>query len=362
MTSAKERREKRKVSARQRATDHKTGFESMSVRLPDGVNFWQIKKEGVYRIDIIPYEVPEGANNPYAEPGTLHFERTYWTHRNVGPDNSVVVCPKKSLGKPCPICEYRAKIAKQPDTDEDLLKDLAPKERQLWNIFDHDNVDSGIQVWDVSYHLFGKALDARVKNADEDEGYEFFADPEDGMTLKIGMEEKNFAGNSFFSAESIDFRPRRTPIDDELLSKAVILDGTLIVHDYEKLKSMFLQAPEEAPEEGVEKIETVEEEKPKRIRKPSKVPTAQEFGIEKGDTVVYKKLTCTVMRISPDGTSLTLMDEDDNVHKAVGADEVKSLEEAKKSSAPTKKSKPKVEEEEEPDVEEPEEWDATWDD
>ncbi len=227
---SRRQRERRKVSARKRAVEHEMGFQSTNLKLPEGVKFFNVKKEGVYRLDIIPYIVPEGAKNPCAQTGDEYFERTFWQHRGIGADNATVICPRKTLGKPCPICEYRAELAKQEDSDEDLIKSLAPKERQLFNVLDNEDLESGVQVWEISYHNFGRQLDARIRNSDDDDGYEFFHDPEEGMMLKIGMEEKNFAGTTFYAAESIDFKKRRASIEDEILDAAVILDKCL----YEK--------------------------------------------------------------------------------------------------------------------------------
>lgn len=241
----KERKERQRVSARKRAEEHKSGFSSKCYRIPDGVKSYSIKKEGVHRMDIIPYTVPEGVNNPFAEPGELHFERTYYTHRDIGPDGDMYPCLKKTFGTACPICDHRASMLRDPDADEELVKSLAPKERQLWNVFDPDDAEKGVQLWDCSFHLFGKQLDARVNNSDEDDGYEFFADPDDGLTLKVGFKEKTFGGNTFCETETIDFKSRKAPLPDELLEKAMILDSLLIKYDYDSLKQIFLQTRHE---------------------------------------------------------------------------------------------------------------------
>ena len=263
----RERRERSKVSARKRAEEHKSGFSSKCYKVPDGTRMFSVKTEGVKRLDIIPYTVPEGANNPFAEAGELHFERTYYTHRDVGPDGDMYPCLKKTFNKPCPICDHRAAMLKDPDADENDVKALAPKERQLWNIFDHDDPDRGVQLWDFSFHLFGKQLDARVNNSDEEDGYEFFADPDEGMTLKVGFKEQSFGGNTFYQAETIDFKARKGPLDDELLEKALVLDSTLIRYDYDELKEIFLQTrTEDSPVREPKKSNRNEEDRPSNSR------------------------------------------------------------------------------------------------
>jgi hypothetical protein len=288
MATSRQKREKRqRVSGRRRAEDHKTGFEGGSVKLPEGVGFFSVKKAGIQRIEILPYRVPKGADNPFADDGDMYFERTFFVHRQIGPNNETRVCLRKTTGQPCPICEYRSQLTKEEDPDEDLIKDLAPKERQLWNVYDHGNSEAGVQIWDISFHLFGKSLDARIKNADEDDDYEFFADPEDGLTLKIGFEEKSFGGRTFYDCESIDFKARRKALDPELFEKVVVLDEALVIEDYEKLKALFQQT--EAPSDD-DDDESKKEEKSKKRREPRKkkedkskskdhFPTAEEFGL-----------------------------------------------------------------------------------
>ncbi len=246
-------------SARTRAENHTSGFERTSVNLPEGVERFKPEKVGVYKIDIVPYEVGKGretpGGNPYADAGDHHPERTFFTHRGIGPNEDTVVCLNKTFKKPCPICEHRSVLAKDHDADEVLVKSLAPKERQLWNVFDHDDPDKGVQVWDISFHLFGKQLDAQIKNSDEDDGFEFYHDPDEGLTLKVGLGEKSFAGNKFLEAETINFSRKTRALSDEVFEAAVNLDDCLIEMDYDKLKAMFLQTGDDEPEPESEEPE-----------------------------------------------------------------------------------------------------------
>ncbi len=358
MVATRKKRDKRRerLSGRKRAETHKGGFEGSSVQLPDGVDFFAVKKAGVYRLEIIPYIVPEGANNPNAEPGDLYFERTFWIHRGVGADNGVRVCPRKTANQPCAICDHRAKLAKDPDADENLIKDLSPKERQLWNVFDHADPEKKDQVWDVSYHLFGKQLDARIKNADEDDEYEFFADPEEGLTLKVGFAERSFSGNTFYEAETIDFKTRRTALDPELFESANLLDSLLIIEPYDKLKAEFLQTGGDDTDDDTDDDPPPKKKTRKRTtkKKPTESEeTAEKYGISKGDEVdTHTGGICTVLKISSDGTSLTLKDDDGEIHRAVSPADVKLIPEeeeeveeekpkkaAKKTTKTTKKTK-----------------------
>jgi hypothetical protein len=242
------------------------------LKLPDGVKFFEMKP-GIHRIDILPFTAGKG--NPYADEGELHFERTFWIHRGIGPDGNAFVCPRKTANEPCPICEARTKLSKDPDADEDLIKDIAPKERQLWAVFDQKNPDKGIQIIDMSFHLFGKQLDARVRNADDDDKYALFADPEEGFTLKLGVVEKHFGKQTYNEVETIDFK-QREPLDEDLLKNVPCLDELLVVLPYEKLKSIFLQTSEAG------KDDDDDEDEPKKGKKSSKDDDDEEDEPKKG--------------------------------------------------------------------------------
>ena len=351
----KDKKKQRTVSARKRVEVHQSGFERTSINFPQGTELFKADKKP-HRINIIPYEVVKGSDepggNPYAEKGDLYFERTYFTHRGIGPEQNTYVCPRKTAGKKCPICDYAAKMRRDPNADPDVIKDFDPKERQLWNVVDTEDPKKGVQIWDVSFHLFGKLLDQRIKDAEEDDNYEFFADPENGMTLRLGFEEKKYGGNTFYDVASIDFKARKDAVDRKTLEAAHNLDDLLIVLPYEKLEKIFLDgdggksatddddedddepkkpAKEKAVKDDEEDEEDEEPEKPVKGKAKKEEEeddeedeqTAEELGIELGSKVKHKEFgVCTVKHISGDGTSLRIEDEDEELHRAINPSEV----------------------------------------
>ena len=232
-------------------------------------------KAGVMYIDILPYVVGKG--NPYADPGSLHWERTYYAHRSIGGNQDTIVCPRMTLRQPCPICEYRAELMRNGgEENEQLIRDLAPKQRQLFNIIDLRDPDRGVQIWDVSYHLFGRLLDARIRNSDEEEGWDRFFHLEDGFTLRVGFTEKTFGSFSYLEAESIDFKPRKQPYGDEILEKVVCLDDVFVHLSYDQIKDIFYQGEAVAQVVNPGKVEEDEEDEipytPRRKEEPPKNP------------------------------------------------------------------------------------------
>lgn len=260
--SKKKNRNKRSTAAaaKKRAETHKSGFDNTAFEMPDDKKLFALKSDKAVRLDIIPYEVGEG--NPWADKGQLHYERTYWVHRGIGVDGTSYVCLAKTCGDPCPICEHRAKLTKDADADEDLIKDLAPKERQLFNIVNTKDKNKGVQIWELSFHLFGKRLDKEIQNSDEDDGYEKFAELDGGFTLKCGIDEKSFGGRSFYEVSSINFKPREDDYDEDILDQTTCLDDMLIIKPYDELKEIFLQTTDD--DDGDKKSKKDKKDKDKK--------------------------------------------------------------------------------------------------
>jgi len=243
-------------------------------------------------LDIIPYIVGKG--NPWAEPGNLHYERTYYSHRGIGANEDSYLCARMSSKGRCPVCEHRLSLLKSADGDEDkeaAAKDLSPKQRQLFNVINLKEPDKGVQLWDISYHLFGRLLDLRIRDSDEDDGWEKFFFLEDGFTLKVGFTEKSFAGNSFVEAETIDFKPRKEQYDDEILEETHCLDKLLVQEPYDDLKKVLLQTAEDEEDEEEDEEEDTTETLPKKKRKAAESEDEDEDDVddEDKDHVVKKK-------------------------------------------------------------------------
>lgn len=239
---------------------------------------FSVKEEGTRRIDIMPYEVTVD-HNPYADKGELHFERTFYVHRDIGSDKKIVVCPNKTWGKKCPVCEFRETLRDDPEM-EDFAKTLWPRERQLWNVWDLDAPDKGVQIWDVSFRLFGELLDQRVNDRDDDEPFHLFADLEEGLSLKLGCKEKNAGTFSFHEVKTIDFKKRKEQYGEEGLEKSHNLDEVLKEIPYNELKRMLhggIEVAEDEVEVDGDEDEQDEDAPQTRRKKPGtkKKPTGK---------------------------------------------------------------------------------------
>jgi len=262
------RRDARRDRIRKRAEGReRQGGGGTKYALSSDISFFTMKKK--MSLDIIPYVVsienhPEGLSK-----GDLWYQRTVWVHYAVGAEEKSYLCPLKTVKKRCPICEHRAEAMKQDKPDEELLKALKPRERELFNVFDQDEPDKGVQLWDVSYHLFGKHLEEEIREGKPE--YAGFSEPEDGFTLKIRATEEVMGGNKFMEATRIDFEERAS-IEPELLAKALDLDAILKILPYEELERIFLEleSSESAQDKGTEDREADLADRPREQRSSSR--------------------------------------------------------------------------------------------
>lgn len=403
-----------KSVARRWAEEEQSNFETTTLRIPEGLGFYKLQ-EGVVNIDIIPYRVKTGGRgdhavkggNPHAEAGELYFQRTYHQYSHIGPGDHRFVAPGATFGDRDYIVEVRQALQRQPGHDPAEEKALAPKKRQLWLVYDHDEPEKGVQLWDFSFHQFGKLLRDRIISSDEASGWDMFWKTDtQGMTLRLTVKENKPYG---LEVIAIDFMPRKKPLPAEIVNHDYDLDAMPIRMSYEKLKAAYLGVDEEAPAPKTTsgagtKPRAKSEPKSKPADEPAAKPaesasaftkgqtvtylgdaceivrilpdgilmlltpdgdslkvdptkldsgkkaksdpveeakplTAEAAGLEKNMDVLYQNQVCEIIKISPDGTSLTLLDAAGDSIRAVGCSEVKPVKEEKKATA-SKTTKP----------------------
>ena len=221
-----------KDRVRKRAETHKSRGGLDTLALPEGVELFKPEK-GTIEFDIIPYKVTAD-NHPEVKKGEIWYERTYMSHRNVGPEEKAIICPR-TIGKRCPICEEYQRLNKDPNADEDVVKGLRAKERELFNVVMKDG-DGEVMVLNMSVHLFGLKLEQEILEGDE--GNASFAELKGGKTLKVRWEQKSMGTAKFVEAGRIDFKDR-DDLDEDTLDVAVDLDKALKILSYEEIEKIF---------------------------------------------------------------------------------------------------------------------------
>lgn len=236
----REERQRRVVSAEQRMTEVETGGRTC-YDVPKGMSIFNPKKAANYPLDVIPFE---------NKAGDFVFTQEVWIHFAVGPGNEAVLCPAKMQSKPCPVCEHRMGLGAEATASEatkKLIKALLPKRRELWNVYNYDEPDKGVQLWDVSFHNFGKNVYNKIQRASAEDKKKFlkFADPDEGMTIVAGGSEASTGVNKYIDFADIEFRKRKEQVTDKMLDDAAPLDAILHFQSYGEIRAKFMQEPEE---------------------------------------------------------------------------------------------------------------------
>ncbi len=313
------------------------------LNIPTGTTIFKEEHGKRARFDIIPYILSDNNHpdksefNPL-EAGDQWYRRPFKIHRNVGPNNETVVCPT-SIGKRCPICEYRAKLFKEGNATDEELKALRTSTRILYNLvpIGHDKFEEKPHLWDISEFNFEALLEEELK---EDESFEIFPDIEEGYTLYVRFSSETIGTSKpFAKASKIDFEDRDNPYTEAILDKVANLDEVLQVKTYEQLEAMFFELADVVVSDE-EIVEEEEEEvvKPVRKRKAKKVKQSKFEEEEEEDEE----------------------DEEEEDEEEEEEEKPKPRKRKTKESAPVRRKK-KPTPEPEPEEEEEEEFDDDWD-
>jgi hypothetical protein len=283
---------------------------------------------GKNAINIIPFEI-KSKNHPLVKQGQMDIgELDYcldiWTHRNVGPSESSVICLKKTYGKACPICEEAEKLTNAGKDKEATA--LAARRRVFYNVEDVRKKPGVLQVFEVSHYLFEKELIDEARNDDEGEdSFTDFADSDTGSVVRFRCSKTNQGGFEFNEFKSFSFTDREDPIEDELLEKAIPFDQYLNLLNYEQIQTILFGADEDSEDDDDD--DSVDDEE-------DEAPTRKKYSAKKS----VKK------NVDEDSE-----DEDD--------DDEKPVKKSTKKSPPAKKKPVDVEDEEDADDDEGDEED-----
>lgn len=225
------------------------------LNLPSGLQVFKDEPGKRATFDILPYVVTEKRHpdrddeKGIAVPGELWYKRPFRIHRNVGVNNDAVVCPT-SVGRRCPICDYRNKRM-QEGAEQKEIDALKSSLRNLYVVVPkgHPKYEEKPHVWDISQAMFQKLLNEELEDNDE---YEAFPDLEEGFTLKVRFDSRTIgAGKPFSEASRIDFLEREEQYDEGILKKVPELDALPKILSYAQLEALFFELDDEEAGEAV---------------------------------------------------------------------------------------------------------------
>ncbi len=222
--------------------------------VPPGLSFFKPKKAGSHTLDIVPFLTTESRNR-YAEKmrfskkvGVLYPERTFWVHYGVGVNNDSFACLARNFGKPCPICQQRATYLDDPDGEsQDKADSLKPKQRQIFLVFDNDEPDKGLQLWEVSQYNFGRHIEDYIEGAPKAERSDFrtYYHPDKGMSIRVTCKEATTGANTYTDFLIYSMTPRAKPLPDSLIDHEFDLDAMVAEPEYATVKAVFLGLDED---------------------------------------------------------------------------------------------------------------------
>jgi len=274
MISAEER--KKRLAERQRkrvANREKSGLGSKSIldlsktSLPIQKFKMQAEKGKDKLIDFIPFTVTEDflanlrekSGDPTGRiPGDWDYKLEVPVHKQVGSDNLTVICRQLAFGQKCPLCEelFEEWDKEKKDQDAKKIEALKTSWRCHYNVFDYDDQDKGIQLWDdQSWYLFEDML-LEAQETD-DEGLQVFWDLGEGKSVSYKTREKSLGGNPFHEAHSIVFVDR-DPYDESILEKVHPLDKMLVILNYEEISKIHLGLEDDEVDTRTRRTETPE--------------------------------------------------------------------------------------------------------
>ncbi len=246
---------------------------------PENTKFKKFDKAVDCLIDIIPTRATK--NHPAVKDGAAIgdpiYVFDYWRHMDVGNEKAVVLCPLKTYGKKCPICEAaeEAKAAYGPKSKE--FNSLLPKHRVLYNIAviqegNKDGDPDEFFLMDESYALFEKELIAMSGAKARRKGLDFipFGDLEAGWSVFFTVERAKMEGGFEYSKfKSFDLEEKKEPRDLSDMKKAIAPDNFVNLMSYEELKALY-----EGEEEDDDGDDDDEDEPPTRTRNREPEPEA----------------------------------------------------------------------------------------
>lgn len=212
-------------------------------------------RDGIYtlKLDIIPFLIDTDVYpNPNLGKGDIDYVYDFWLHRGIGLNDDSIICPKRTYGKPCPICE-EAEGLKKKGADEEKINALTPSHKVVYNVIDLNNPDDGIKLFMQSFALFQRDGWMQEKLIKEAEGEEiiYIADLENGRTIKCRAVKQKFKSNFYYKFTSIDFIKRKEAYDESILKETVPLGDIANILTYDEIHKIHFEI-EDGDEKDVE--------------------------------------------------------------------------------------------------------------
>jgi hypothetical protein len=257
-----------RLGDRQRANKDRSGGNiNRWCTIPEGVELFE-QTAGENLIDILPFTyatdlfLSAARKEDRVGKGELDYVLIINVHRNIGPNNHDIVCPRQ-FGKPCPICDEVQKMRDNGKEYEDF-KDITYSIRVLYNVRNAGERNASIQLWEGSNNWIEKELGKRVERESARKGEIIFADYDEGKTISFYGEEGSFQKNKYIKPTDFSFEDRTRQPGEEILKETIALDSLITILSYQEIETIFF---------GIDSVETETKEPEKIVEKEPKKET-----------------------------------------------------------------------------------------
>lgn len=257
-------------STKGRAEKEASGFGPNAIKIPQGFSQFKFKRAGLYRLRILPFLTSNrDIDHSLCDPGFLDYVYKYWTHTNIGSDpKQHWCCLNRTFHEACSVCEARGRLEFPYGRDKEIAKNLNIKDRNLFALYDLDEMSKGIQILETYVNTgpdmmsLGKAITNKVRA--KPTKYENFWHLEGGMVLEVTTGQDAYMGSPTFPITDLEFtEDGAEDLPDSLLDEVPQLDTLPIKLSYEELKRVFDGGRVPG---GTEQEEQEEEDRPSRSK------------------------------------------------------------------------------------------------
>ncbi len=197
---------------------------------------WWKPEVGRHRVRILP---PAGNHDSwYVE---------YGVHYNIGEEGNQqsITCPKITMNKPCPICEFVRGLWRGGDADKALARKINGKRRYCSNVILLSKSEDEVRTWAYGPQVWDQLAELCVG---DEGGVVPIDDPKEGFNLTIVVSTKSTPDGNF-PQYMVKPEMKATPVANQgLLKKMADIKAGIQskVKTYDEIRAILLGTNEEA--------------------------------------------------------------------------------------------------------------------
>jgi hypothetical protein len=192
---------------------------------------WFKPEAGRYRVRVLP--PPPNHNMWYMEYG-VHYGLT-----NEAGDFETITCPRLTIKKPCPICEFTRGLWRTGiETDQQIARKFGVKKRFVSNVLVLTQSQSDVRMWAYGPTVHGQLEEHCIT---PDGAIIPIDDPDNGINMKVAVTIKT-TGDGTFPNYIVSPEPQAVPLPDptalsRLHDFVTIITGNL--KSYDEIRSVL---------------------------------------------------------------------------------------------------------------------------